>query len=472
MGKKSTRRSPLPTLLLIPLFALLSALPAGAAGAKLAESWLGTLEAGATKLRIAFHLKSAPDGSIRATVDSLDQGAMGLAVDRASYQNGTLVLELKALSARYEGKLDESGRKLTGRWSQGASSLPLNLEASDSPPVLRRPQEPKKPYPYLEEEVSYAGGAPGVTLAGTLTKPRVGGPFPAVLLITGSGPEDRDETIFGHMPFRVIADHLTKRGIAVLRVDDRGVGKSTAGPAGPTSEDFARDALAGVAFLKGRKEIDPKRIGLAGHSEGGAIAAIAAARSGDVAFVVSMAGAGLPGDRILHKQSEMLLRAMGAGDEAVRAARSANEKVYGILKEEKDPKVAETKVRQALGEAGMTKEAIDAQLRGVLSPWFRFFLTYDPRSDYERVTVPVLAIGGDKDLQVAAAENLEAIQGALAKGGNREVTTKLFPGLNHLFQPCKTGQIEEYAKIEQTFAPEALETISGWIEARFLKKGK
>ncbi len=241
--------------------------------------WLGTLQVPATKLRIVFNITTRPDGSFSATLDSPDQGATGIPVGAVSMEASQVTLDVSAVSGRYEGTLNEDGSAISGKWTQGGVSLDLVLQRVDEAPKPVRPQEPKKPYPYSEEEVTYENAKAGVTFAGTLTMPRTGGPFPAVLLITGSGAQDRDETVFGHRPFLILADYLTRRGIAVLRVDDRGTGGTKGDASQATSEDFADDTLAGVEYLKTRRQIDPKRIGLIGHSEGGMIAPMVAVRS-------------------------------------------------------------------------------------------------------------------------------------------------------------------------------------------------
>jgi pimeloyl-ACP methyl ester carboxylesterase len=343
------------------------------------------------------------------------------------------------------------------------------------PVRLARPQEPKKPYPYLEEEVSYENKQAGVKFAGTLTLPRSQGPFPAVLLITGSGPQDRDETVFGHRPFLILADYLTRRGIAVLRVDDRGVGGSTGSNADATSEDFVSDTLAGVAFLKGRKEINPKQIGLIGHSEGGMIGPMAAVKSKDVAFLVLLAGPGLPGKDVLVLQGQAILKAKGAAESILAFQRTLQQRMFAVVQEEKENAAAEKKLRQVIAEEtaklseedrkalGDVKASAEGQIQTVLSPWFRFFLTFDPRPTLRQVRCPVLALNGEKDVQVDAKENLAAIDKALKDGGNKDVTVKALPELNHLFQTCQTGGLAEYSKIEETFAPAALEVIGDWI---------
>jgi len=427
--------------------------------------WMGSLEVPGGKLRLVVHMARADDGVISATIDSLDQGANGLKVESAVFKDGKLTLELKSLGARFEGTANKEGTEVTGQWIQGGAPMPLVLKAIDKMPATLRPQEPKPPLPYSEEEVAYVSAPSSVKLACTLTMPKTGAPYPAVVLITGSGPEDRNETVFGHRPFLVLADHLTRSGVAVLRCDDRGVGGSAAGPPDATSDSFADDALAGVAYLKTRKEIDPARIGLCGHSEGGLVAPIAAARSKDVAFIVLLAGPGVPGSEIILDQTRLIMKAEGATDADIEKATSASAKVFAAIREEKDPKLAEARVRKELAASpeALTPQQIDQRARIALSPWFRYFLTYDPAPTLSKVGIPVLALNGERDLQVPAAANIGAIRAALDAGGNKDYTAKILPGLNHLFQESKTGSPTEYASIEQTFAPSALTTISDWI---------
>ena len=315
----------------------------------------------------------------------------------------------------------------------------------------------------------------GIKLAGTLTLPDSGGPFPAAVLITGSGPEDRNEAIFGHKPFLVLADYLTRRGIAVLRCDDRGVGKSTGDYTSATTEDLASDALVQVEYLKTRKEVDPARIGLIGHSEGGIIAPIVANRTEDVAFVVLLAGTGLPGDSVLMLQTALIARSNGATDSAVVEMTRLERRILDIVMQNEDTAKAGAALRALFRESlagmdergkealGFTEESIDAQVSTVLTPWFRYFLRYDPRPALRALKAPVLAIIGGKDLQVAPDVNLPAIKSVLEAGGNKDYTVRELPGLNHLFQHAETGAVTEYAKIEETIAPEALELVGDWI---------
>ena len=436
---------------------ILPAFPAGAGsgdatGPSLAGAWLGPLQVSPTEsLRFGFYLQVRPDGSFSGTFASLDQGATAFALSRVGWENGRVTIEVSAIGGRYEGTLNTEGSQIDGRWMQGRASLAL---------MLRRikPQEPQRPYPYVEEEVTYQNAADAATLAGTLTLPPTGGPFPAVLLITGSGQEDRDESLFGHRPFLVLADHLTRRGIAVLRVDDRGVGGSIGDVSQATSEDFARDVLGGVEYLKTRREIDPRRIGLIGHSEGGIIAPLAAVDSNDVAFIILMAGPGVPGDLLLEGQIAALMKADGASQAAIDAVLQEQRRVIGIIKSETDP----NRAQESLRNAGYS----EAQVQAWTTKWFYFFVTHDPRETLRQIPCPVLAISGSLDLEVLASVNLPAIEQALREGGNPDFTVKELPRLNHLFQTAQTGNLGEYAMIEETMSPVALEAIATWIEAR------
>jgi uncharacterized protein len=346
----------------------------------------------------------------------------------------------------------------------------------------KKPQEPNRPYPYLDEEVIYENKAAKVTLAGTFTRPKEGSPFAAVLLITGSGKQDRDETMMGHKPFLVLADYLTRKGIAVLRVDDRGAGKSSGDFAASTSADFATDVEAGIAYLKSRPDVDPKRIGLIGHSEGGLIAPMVAARNADVAYIVLLGGQGLTGEEVMVLQGQKLMKIQGATETQLATQKRVQEKLFAIVKAEADPAEREKKLRQTLEAeieplkgkdqpmSDAVKQGIAAQLRMLKGPWLRFFLTYDPRVALRKVRCPVLAMVGDKDAQVLPKENLREIEMALKAGGNSDFTIKELPGMNHLFQVCKTGDVMEYATIEETISPLALELIGSWIVAHTQKK--
>jgi pimeloyl-ACP methyl ester carboxylesterase len=381
-------------------------------------------------------------------------------------------LELTAIAASYDATLDASGTKLVGHWKQSGVSLPLDMIKVDDPDALaiKRPQEPKPPFPYESHDVTFPNG--DVTLAGTLTFPRGAAPYAAAILVTGTGPQDRDESIMAHKPFLVLADHLTRQGIAVLRVDDRGVGGSTGSFDAATTEEFASDVEASIAFLTSRDEIDAKRIGLIGHSEGGITAPVVAARSKDVAFMVLMAGVGVPIEELLREQSRLLLKVNGATNAAIAANDIVSARLFAAAKSEPDPVAREAKVR-AVVDSLMHMTTTPAERDGlersavmVSTQWMYYLLNYDPAATLRRIAVPVLAVNGELDLQVPPSQNLPAIRTALEAGGNRDVTVIEFPKLNHLFQTATTGSLSEYGTIEETIAPVVLQTISDWILAR------
>jgi uncharacterized protein len=426
-------------------------------------TWMGSLDTGAVKLRVVFHILNTEDG-LTAMMDSPDQGMKDLSASSVTRNGASLKIEAKGIGGVFEGTIAADQSSIDGNWSQGGSSLPLLLKrVKDQAELeLKRPQVPKKPYPYREEEVTYANRTQNVTLAATFTIPQGKGPFPAVLLITGSGPQDRDESLLGHKPFLILSDYLTRHGIAVLRADDRGTAKSTGVFAGATTADFSTDTEAGVAYLKTRSEVDPHKIGLIGHSEGGVIAPMIAARNKDVSFIVMMAGTGVPGDQILPAQAEAIAVASGTNpDEAAKNAAKEKE-MLTLVETEKDQSVLEKELKEKM--AGDVPDAqIGMQIQQITSPWFRYFLTYDPASALRKVTCPVLAINGSLDKQVLPDQNLPAIRKALDEAGNKHVEIDELPGLNHLFQTAKTGAPTEYAEIEETMSPIALEKITSWI---------
>ncbi len=441
------------------------AVAAGVASAQdITGDWQGVLDAGTARLRLAVHINKDSAGALQGTMDSLDQGAMGLKLSKVNFQNGVLKFDIDIVRGQYEGKLKADG-SIDGTWNQGMS-LPLVLKRSTTAQAApTRPQNPTKPYPYREQEVSYENKQGGIKLAATLTVPEGKGPFPAVLLITGSGPQDRDESLMGHKPFLVLADYLTRHGIAVLRADDRGVGASGGVFANSTTADFATDAEAGVAFLKSRPEVNPRKIGLIGHSEGGAIAPMVAARHPDVAFIVMLAGPGVSGADLIVEQVRALASAAGAtaaqADESARKQRQ----IVTMVTQEKDLDTLRTKLRESLAK-DLPPAQIDQAINQLTSPWYRYFLSFDPATVLSKVTCPVLALNGEKDLQVPPKINLPAIRKALQAAGNKDFEVIEMPGLNHLFQTAKTGLVSEYAQIEETMSPAVLEKIASWIAKR------
>ena len=443
--------------------------------ARLAGAWSGAVDAEGTALRLSLQVERRADGSLGGTLTSVDQGGAQIPVRLLPRGDTAVQIEAVGVPLILQARVSANGDTLAGAWEQtGRSNRFTLVRGAKTAAGPARPQEPKRPLPYREEEVAFQS-VPGVRLAGTLTLPQGRGPFPAAILITGSGPQDRDETLLGHKPFLVLADYLTRRGIAVLRYDERGVGRSTGSFAAATSDDFARDTEAAVGFLAARPEIARRKIGLVGHSEGALIAPMVAARSNGVAYVVMLAGPGLRGDSLLRLQGAALQRASGAGEEMIRQSDAVQARVFAAIRAGGDSAAVVRRVREAM-LAGMTPaqrasagtlDPLPANVQAALTPWFRYFLSYDPQPALRRLTVPVLALNGSLDLQVPPRPNLAAIDAALRAGGNRDFRTVELPGLNHLFQTARTGTLAEYGQIEETFAPAALEAVASWIVQRF-----
>jgi len=447
--------------------------------------WQGSLKVSAVSLRIAFNV-DMKEGALSATMDSLDQGVKGIPVSNVTLLDSVVTFEVKTISGIFEGKLSADGSSIDGNWKQGGGTFPLALRktvkaqvpkpgtASDSSASAGF-QEPSKPYPYDAIDVEFPDPKAGIRLSGTLTIPKGSGPFPAIILVTGSGPQNRDEEILGHKPFLVIADYLARRGIAALRYDDRGVGSSGGSFPSATTFDFTDDALAALAFLAGRPGIDAKRLGIVGHSEGAIVAAIAASRDGNLSFIVMLAGPGVRGDKLLLMQNEALAKASGANASAIAAARSINAELYAIAMREGEAADLKMGIISTLkahareskgGEAGDSLEAEAGRVADqLLNPWTRSFLSIDPTRYLSTINIPVLAMNGSKDLQVPAEENLKAIGAALRAAGNNRSKLLELDGLNHLFQHAVTGLPEEYGSIVETFAPEALSALGDWIES-------
>jgi uncharacterized protein len=432
--------------------------------------WQGALEAHGLRLRFQLHIFHGPQGELIAAMDSLDQFVSGMPAGKVSLKENAFHFEIPALSSTYDGVLDANKNKIAGEWSQPEIKEKLNFERSDQPLELRRPQNPVRPFPYREEEVKFMNGPAGMNLAGTLTLPKGGGPFPAAVLIAGSGPQDRDASIANHKPFLVISDYLTRKGIAVLRYDKRGMGESTGSMEMATTLDLASDAKCAVAYLKSRKDIDPARIGLIGHSEGAMIAPTLAAASQDLSWIVLLAPPATKGEDTLLNQSDLIARAGGLGDAQVLASLNFDKQAYDLVQNEADSAVVTQKLKALVKESGinsaMPPEAVDQQIHMMTSPWFRFFLAYDPLPDLKRTKCPVLALYGEKDLQVPPKINLPMVQKALQDGGNTQAEVKQLPALNHLFQHAYTGSPTEYAAIDETFSPDALKVISDWLAER------
>ena len=419
--------------------------------------WAGELIGPNVRLRLVFYLGTGPDAPVGA-MKSVDQGEAMVPLSAVRSVGSTVIFEAEQIGARYEATLDDRGGTMSGDWLQSGARLSFRLQrvASEEELALVRPQEPRPPVPYTEVDARYPNPREGHILRGTLTVPEGTGPFPGVLLISGSGPHDRDGSMSGHRPFLVLADHLTRHGIAVLRTDDRGVGESGGDFHQATTSDFAIDAEAALAWLRARPEIDAGRIGLVGHSEGGLIAAMVAARDRDVAFIVLMAAAGVPPWQLARDQARRQAEFSGGDGDAAAAF---NGDIAAIIRAEPDPDALRRRLVERL--KGLPDAQRDASIAIAMLPWQRYYLTLDPADFYRRVQCPVLALNGSRDYVVEAKANLEAIRGALGTAETRELA-----GLNHLFQTCETGSSTEYGQIEETLAPVFLEAVTEWVLRR------
>ena len=432
-------------------------------------AWHGKLSLPTGSLTIVFHISQTEQDVYVTTLDSPDQGANGIKTQTTSFNDSTLIIQIPVIHASYKGKLN-SDNTINGTFTQGMP-LPLNLKKGEASRP-KRPQEPQPPFPYRSEEVTVRNERDEINLAGTLTLPEKGTKFPAVVMVTGSGAQNRDEEIMGHKPFFVIADYLTRNGIAVLRCDDRGTAASQGTHATATNEDFATDTEAMVNYLRSRKEINAKKIGIIGHSAGGIIAFIVAKKDPSIAFVVSLAGAGVRGDSLMLKQVELISKSQGMPDAVWQGMKPSIRNRYAILQQtDKTPEelqkelyadVTKTMSPEQLKDLN-TIQQLSAQISSMTSPWYLHFMRYDPAQDLKKLKCPVLALNGEKDIQVDAAMNLTAIQERITGNGNKNVTVKAYPNLNHLFQTCKKGTLAEYGQLEETINPEVLKDIIEWI---------
>jgi pimeloyl-ACP methyl ester carboxylesterase len=435
------------------------------AAAAIVGTYQGEIKAGPFALHLVLTIAASGEGKLRVP----EQGNVELPIEKVEIDGAKVTFQIPKIGARFNGEL--KGETIEGTWEQGGRGMPIAFKRTEAPVTLRRPQEPQPPYPYVEEEVRYRG--PAGMLAGTFTHPKGAGPFPTALLITGSGQQNRDEELFGHKPFKLIADALTRRGVAVLRVDDRGVGGSEGDPRTATSADFADDVRAGIAFLRARKDVNPARVGLIGHSEGGAIAPMVCATDPRLAFEVLLVGPGVNGGELVTGQARELMTRSGVPPAQLEGNMKAQETVIGLVRTVKDPEALKNQVKATLqpltredgtGHAQLTPAEVERQAEAAAMPWFRFFVNYEPGPTLAKVKTPTLALNGSLDMQVPAAQNLTAI-----KQANPKITTRELMGLNHLFQHATTGMPGEYAAIEETMAPEALEAITTWVADQALK---
>ncbi|MGY2133738.1 alpha/beta hydrolase family protein [Hymenobacter sp. HD11105] len=470
---------------------LLSAAPLPMLGGK----WSGTLKIPSGKLlQLQLHITDN-NGKRTATLDIPTQNAHDIAVERVEVRGDSLHLQASAIRASFAGRIAPNGGLITGRWRQNGARLPLLLQRTSTAVVAaaaaaapttvstksavgrknaKRPQEPEAPFPYRDEEVRFANKVAGIQFAGTLTLPQGAGPFPAVVLLTGSGAQNRDQAVFGHRPFWVIADYLTRRGIAVLRFDDRGVGQSGGNSATATAADYATDAQAALDFLRTRREINGKHLGLVGHSEGGTAAIIATNKAQSPDFLVLLATPGVLGPEVIVRQTLDISRLKTNDSKILAGVEQRQRALLNIVQQISDDKHARARLIPAMippiplppEQAAQMQKLAENKAAMMTTPAYRFMLEDNPPKNLRTIKCPVLALNGSKDLLVAADPNLKSIEKALKTGGNRDVTVRELPGLNHLFQTAATGAVTEYDQIEETFSPTALRAIGDWVLAR------
>jgi hypothetical protein len=450
-------------------------------------NWEGTLNIQGTELPIVIHIKKDSSNNLTATFDSPKQNAYNLPCNDVITKGDSLLLVMKMLNGKYEGLLSADRKTLTGKWFQGANNLPLDLKKTSdiaTAKEFKRPQTPKPPFSYQSEDVLYFNADKSIQFGATFTYPSktTDKKYPAVILLTGSGQQDRDENIFEHKSFAVIADYLTRQGIAVLRVDDRGKGKTTGDYSKSTSADFALDAEAGINYLKSRSETDTSNLGIIGHSEGGMIAPIIAAKRKDIKFIVLLAGPAIPIINLMETQSVDVAAAAGVPANDLELFRPLYKNMVMAIIAEKDTAIAtknttdvfnywqnKTPASVVKNTTGVTDEKSKATYIGIFvkqlqQPWFKYFMQFNPEDYLSKVHCAVLALNGEKDIQVAAAPNLANINKILSENHNSNFKTQAIPGLNHLFQHCTKCSVDEYGELEETFAPEVLQIMGDWIK--------
>lgn len=433
-------------------------------------TWYGTLNIQGTSLPLVFHITKT-GSEYATTMDSPQQGAKGMPSSKTAFTNKILTVEASSIGMKYRGTYVPDSNKINGTFEQGGIRTALVLSTKPE----RRSQDPKD-FPYKQEDVTFINTKDGNNLAGTLTLPSNGKANKIVVLITGSGPQNRNEELFSHRPFLVLSDYLTRQGIAVLRYDDRGIGKSTGVFSTATTADFAEDAEAAVKYILSRPDLKNMSIGLVGHSEGGMIASMVASRNPNVQFAVLMAAPGIPIVQLLPQQIAGAMQLAGAKADEVAQKKASNLKIFTTMNDVKDLPLqyAEAEVELVLRKEldleplekldRTAKESIVQQtLNQYKTPWFRYFISFDPSIYLKKVKCPVLALNGTLDFQVESTANLAGINAGLQKAGNKRFEIVPMEGLNHLFQKATTGAQSEYESIEETLNPTALQKISSWI---------
>jgi uncharacterized protein len=448
----------------------------------LVGDWRGALVVKKTALHLVFHIQSDNAGNLLGTWDSPDQGAFDLPCSGISSKNDTVRITMDNIKGYYKGFFT-SDSTITGLWLQNGSVVPMSIRRTTAQSVYGdRPQTPKPPFDYTVRDVIYYNGDSTIRFGASITIPKGNGPFPAVLLITGSGQQNRDEEMMGHKPFAVIADYLTKRGYVVMRVDDRGTGLTTGDVPHATSLDFSNDAWVSFNYLKKLPEVDKHKIGLMGHSEGGMIAEMLAAQHSEVNFIVLLAAPGIPIPQLMNDQVTAYLQSEGDSMDVIKSYLGFYNKVLLSSIALPDTAVLHAAIADAIRQWRATTppdhvsavtfikddstaaKYAEMETHAFSTPWWRYFLAFDPATYLQKLKCRVLALNGSRDIQVVPKSNLAGIERALKKGKNKNYTVLELPGLNHLFQECKDCTLNEYGNLEQTFAPSALDTIAKWLD--------
>ena len=446
------------------LLFLMSFIPFLGFAQNITGTWSGKLNLGPTSLNVVLHINQDKDGNYQCTFDSPDQGAKGIPAAVSFLSSDSVSVNMMSIVASYQGKMRDG--ILQGKFIQMGMAMDLSLSPEEV--KLKRPQTPHPPFDYLTEEVTFTNSKDQTVLAGTLTYPKNYNPkgkecVPVILMVTGSGLQNRDEELFHHQPFLVIADVLAKNGIASLRYDDRGVGQSKGEVVNATTHTFMEDALAGITYLRGLKKFG--KVGVLGHSEGGTIAfMLAGARKVD--FVVSLAGTGVSGDVVLYEQNKAILLGAGFQENMVtdycNTLKSVLQYAASRSSIESPEDVVNAKVEENKAQLSEMMKANLVSVLQTMNLWMKYFVSYDPVESIKRIECPVFAVNGSKDQQVIATTNLESIRKNLKR--NRLHLIKEYPDLNHLFQHCVTGSTMEYETIEETISPEVLKDLVDWIK--------
>ncbi|MFD2597878.1 alpha/beta hydrolase family protein [Sphingobacterium corticis] len=422
--------------------------------------WKGDLEASGKKIPLLFAISKENNWTVK--MKSPSQAQMDFNMDSVSVNGDSIFIKSSALGLSFAGKLQESGEAIVGKYSQRGFTAPLTLTRYEGEKAERRTQQPMNPLPYESKQVAFTNDRDEVRLAGTMTQPAQPGKYPAVILVSGSGPQNRNSEVFGHKPFEVIADYLTRKGIVVLRYDDRGVAESTGSFVKSNIGDFSRDAMAALSFIKRQDKVDSTRLGIIGHSEGGLISLLLAGQHiPDLKFAVSLAGPSVAIDSLMVLQLYHVGKSQGMSEADLSQARTINRKNFEIVKSEIPAPEALNQLMKNTGALTGTSEELRKEFQVMVLEPYRYFLRIDPVPFIRRINIPLLAVFGEKDIQVPAIENQASLSANLP--ANAQSRIKTYPSLNHLMQPAKTGALDEYYEIETTIEPQLLEDISKWI---------